>query len=173
MWIPRLWILLVTLLATAACRPAMADQPRYEVYEASTDFADGASARPLIDGTVPRDAIVNHEELRTGRDPETGQFVTSIPVEVTDALLAQGEERYRIYCTPCHGDTGEGDGLVVQHGFPAPPNLHDEAMQQLPAGFIFDVITHGYGQMFSYADRTTIEERWAIVAYLRQLQDNA
>ena len=88
----------------------------------------------------------------------------------TDALLARGRERYNIYCAPCHGLSGDADGIIVQHGFPAPPSYHDERLMKAPASAFYDAITNGYGVMYSYAARVAPRDRWAIVAYIRALQ---
>jgi mono/diheme cytochrome c family protein len=135
----------------------MERMPRYNPYEASPLFPGGSSAQPRVDGAVA-------EEDDLAPRPET------IPVPVDAALLARGQERYDIYCSPCHSVTGDGDGLVVRRGFPRPPTFHQAALHDAPDAHFYDVITHGYGAMYSYADRVTPADRWAIVAYIRALQ---
>jgi len=149
---------LTALLAAllAGCGQSMTDQPRYDTYEAASAFADGSSARLPPAGTVPQ-SWAGH-----ANDDE--------PPTATSALLQHGREQYEIYCTPCHGLAGYGDGMVVQRGFPAPPSYHDERLLDAPASHYYDVITKGYGVMYSYAERIPPKERWAIVAYIRALQ---
>ena len=146
----------------------MTDQARYEPFEASELFASGASARPLNEGTVPRSAIIDNEPLRTGRDADG--LIDYIPLEVTVEQVRRGQERFGIYCTPCHGYGGNGDGIMVERGLPAPPSFHTQQLREAPDGYIFDVITNGTGMMFSYASQVPVEDRWAIVAYVRALQ---
>lgn len=148
---------LVLFLALAACRQEMADQPRHEALEASTTFADGASARLPVAGTVSRDA-------------DLGAIPDSVPGPVDPDLLRRGKERFDIYCAPCHGPTGRGDGMIVQHGFPAPPDYLDPRLMQAADRHFYDVMTNGYGVMYPYRARVAPPDRWAIVAYIRALQ---
>lgn len=92
------------------------------------------------------------------------------PLTLNRVLLARGRERFGFYCAPCHGDTGYGDGMIVQRGFPAPPSYHSDRLRQVPDGYIFGVIGQGFGRMYGYGDRVNVEDRWAIVAYVRALQ---
>jgi mono/diheme cytochrome c family protein len=135
----------------------MAEMPRYEAYEASPLFADGAAARPRVTGTVSR------EDDRAPRPDR-------MPYAVDAALLERGRERYGIFCAPCHSVAGDGDGIVVRRGFPAPPSFHQDALRTAPDAHFYDVITNGYGAMYPYADRVPAADRWAIVAYVRVLQ---
>jgi len=149
--------LLVVLLLLSGCDQDMADQPRYDPLEASREFDDGASARLPVEGTVPREA-----------DPApTDDGVTG---SVTMATLERGRERFDIFCAPCHGRTGDGNGMVVQRGFPVPPTYHQDRLRRAPDSHFYDVITHGYGAMYSYAARVRPDDRRAIVAYIRALQ---
>ena len=107
--------------------------------------------------------------LRTGFDAQ-GQPVAHGPLPVTRELLAQGRERFNIYCAVCHGEDGYGQGIVVRRGFPPPPSYHDDRLRQAPDGYLYDVITRGHGVMLPFADRLTVDERWAVVAYIRALQ---
>src|SRR6185503_16478059 len=93
-----------------------------------------------------------------------------IPFTVNRAVLERGRERFDIYCAPCHGRTGDGNGMIVQRGFPVPPSYHIDRLRQTPAGYFFDVMTRGYGVMFPYAARVQPSDRWAIAAYIRALQ---
>jgi mono/diheme cytochrome c family protein len=146
----------------------MRDQPRYETFEASTFFADGQSARPLVTGTIARGRLPDNEAIAAGRTG--GEFVTEPPVELTAALVERGRNRFNIYCSPCHAFTGNGDGMIVQRGFRRPPSFHVERLRQAPAGHFFDVMTHGLGAMPSYAAQLDPRDRWAVVGYLRALQ---
>lgn len=164
-------ILTVVLLALllSGCFNNMRDQPRYEPLEVSQFFSDQRSARPLVDNTVPRGALIEERVFATGRT-EDGDLVEDIPAEITADLLERGQERYDIFCSPCHGFDGFGEGMIVQRGFTPPPSFHSDRLRQSPAGHYFDVITNGFGQMFSYGYRIQPDDRWAIVAYIRALQ---
>ena len=186
-------MLAIWLALIAGCdRLDMYDQPRYEPLEASKFFADGLSARPHIEGTIARGALHDDESLATGK--HGNQFVSQIPPAVygaiydrnlqkfsapfdetepsalRQALLERGRERFNIYCSVCHGRTGDGDGMIVQRGFRRPPTYHSDRLRQSADGYVFDVITTGFGAMVSYANRIEVEDRWAIVAYIRALQ---
>lgn len=160
-------VLLALLLS--GCLNNMRDQPRYEPLEVSQFFSDQRSARPLVDNTVPRGALIEERVFATGRT-EDGDLVEDIPAEITADLLERGQERYDIFCSPCHGFDGFGEGMIVQRGFTPPPSFHSNRLRQSPAGHYFDVITNGFGQMFSYGYRIQPDDRWAIVAYIRALQ---
>jgi mono/diheme cytochrome c family protein len=157
--------LVVTL---AGCRQDMHDAPRYDPLEASVAFASGASARPLIEGTIARGHLAADELLATGK--LGGQVANLFPFAITRAEIDRGEERFNIYCSPCHAKTGEGDGMVVQRGYRQPPSLHTDRLRQAPAGYFFDVMTNGFGVMPDYRAQVTVEDRWRIVAYVRALQ---
>jgi len=158
-------------LAACAETGQMVDQPYYRPLEESTFFADGRSARSFLPGTVPYiagDGSPNDPGL-TGLD-ERGQPVEGFPLPVDQDLIALGQERYGIYCTPCHGPAGEGNGRVIPYGFPEPPSLLSNQAQNLSNGQIFEIITNGQGTMFPYAYRVKPNERWAVIAYIRALQ---
>ena len=155
-------------LFLAGCRLDMHVQPKYKPLDPSSFFGDGRSARPEVPGTVAHGHLRADELLYTGR--LNGQPADAFPFPITREVLVRGRERYNIYCSPCHDYTGSGGGLVVQRGFPPPPSYHLERLTKAPAGHFFDVITNGYGAMYSYASRVTPEDRWAIVAYIRALQ---
>jgi mono/diheme cytochrome c family protein len=157
-------------------RQDMYDQPRYKPYAASALFADGASARALPPGAVPhaRGQFAGSSSGRAGtaavlRDQQA-EAARQNPYPVDMQLLRRGQQRYTIYCTPCHSPAGDGDGLVVRRGFPAPPSYHTERLRAVPDRHLYDVISHGYGIMYPYADRVEPADRWAIVAYIRALQ---
>jgi mono/diheme cytochrome c family protein len=156
------------LIALTGCRHEMYDQPRAKPLQASSFFKDGMSGRPLVVGTVPQGFLHSDDAFYDGL--EGTNLVQEIPVPLTSALLARGQERYDIYCSVCHDRNGEGNGMVVQRGFPRPPSYDIPRLQQAPAGHLYRVITYGYGVMYPYAARVTPEDRWAIVAYIRALQ---
>jgi hypothetical protein len=160
--------LFLLFIVTVGCHRDMRDQPRYEVLEASNFFANGMATRPVPKGTVPRGRLGEDEAFETGR--EAGEFVSHIPLEFDQPLLARGQERFNIYCSPCHGRTGDGDGMVVRRGFRKPPSLHIDRLRGSPAGHYFDVMTRGFGLMPAYGHQIQPRDRWAIVAYIRALQ---
>jgi hypothetical protein len=156
------------LMVLAGCRQDMHDQPRYEPLEPSTFFADGRSSRPLVEGTVARGDLRLDELLYTGK--VNGEPSETLPFPVTRELLGRGQERYNIYCTPCHDHVGNGQGMIVQRGLRPPPSFHIERLRAAPIGHFFDVITNGYGAMANYAVEVATADRWAIAAYIRALQ---
>jgi hypothetical protein len=164
------WIFLLgfVMLACAGCRHEMHDQPKSKPLEKSAFFENGSSARPLLAGTVPRGFLRTNNEFFEGL---TGtNLVEEIPLKLTRKVLERGRERYEIYCSVCHGLTGEGNGMIVQRGFPQPPSFDVDRLREAPVGHFYGVITHGYGLMLPYATRVAPEDRWAIVAYIRGLQ---
>ena len=150
------------------CRLDMHVQPKYKPLDPSSFFGDGRSARPEVPGTVAHGHLSTDELLYTGK--VNGEPADLFPFPVTRQVLERGRERFNIYCSPCHDYTGSGRGLVVQRGFPPPPSYHIDRLVKAPAGHFFDVITNGYGAMYSYAARVEPRDRWAIVAYIRALQ---
>lgn len=149
--------LLIALALLSACDQNMVQQPRYDSYEANPLFADGKTMRHPPAGVVERSRLAR---IAATRQPP-----------ISSALLARGQDRYRIYCAPCHGRSGEGNGMVPQRGFPKPPSYFEPRLLDAPDAHFYDVITHGYGVMYSYADRVPPEDRWAIAAYIRLLQN--
>ncbi|MGH6943582.1 MAG: c-type cytochrome [Geminicoccaceae bacterium] len=146
------------LLLLAACGGRdMKDQPKYEPYEAAELFPDGSAMQHPVPGTVARGDL-EAEAVLANRPP------------ISMALLARGRERYDIFCSPCHGRAGDGEGVVVQRGFPHPPSYHIERLRDAPAEHFVEVITDGWGVMYSYAARVPPADRWAIAAYIRALQ---
>ena len=160
--------LIVLALLLAGCRLDMRDQPRLEPFEASAFFANDASARPLVADTVARGQLHTDTHLYEGR--VNGQVAESFPFTVTQQILERGQERYDIFCTPCHGATGAGDGVIIDYGMRAPPSFHDPDLAAEPPGYYFTIITNGTRIMPSYAARIPPEDRWAIIAYIRALQ---
>jgi cytochrome c553 len=160
---------LALILLGQGCRPAdMYDQPKGKPLGGSSFFEDGSEARLPVEHTIPRGHLREDEWFFEGL--VDGKLVKSFPVEVTEDFIRRGRERYDIYCAVCHGATGEGNGMIVQRGFPAPPSFHVERLREAPAGHFYHVITHGYGVMYSYADRVVPMDRWAIAAYIQALQ---
>jgi len=164
-------ILASTLLLAAgalACRQDMHNQPRYKPYAVSDFFPDRRSERPQVEGTIARGQLRVDQARYTGRVGEND--IDEFPIPITRADLARGQERFNIYCSPCHGRLGDGIGLVVLRGFRQPPSYHTERLKKIPVGHFFDVITNGFGSMASYASRVAPDDRWRIAAYIRALQ---
>ena len=163
---------LAALFLLPACdlRQRMYDQPKYEAHEATPFFDDGLSARPAVEGTVARGQLRFEEHYWEGR--VDGQLATTLPARVAfdRGLLDRGRERFEIFCSPCHGRTGRGDGMIVQRGLKRPPSFHEERLREAAIGYFYDVQTNGFGAMFSYASRVPVPDRWAIAAYVRALQ---
>ena len=162
---------LAALLLTAAtgCRRDMFQQPSERPLERSDFFQDNHMAsRPPPPHTIARGHLDADEVFYTGKIGTN--LVTTFPFPITREVLLRGEERFDIYCAPCHGRTGDGDGMIRQRGYPAPPSYHIDRLRQAPVGHFFDVMTHGYGVMYSYAARVEPSDRWAIAAYIRALQ---
>ncbi len=156
------------LLLAAGCRQQMADQPSYKPLAKSTFFGDDRSARPLVQDTVSQGSLKTDEQFSTGK--AGGEPITTLPVPLTKVLLAHGQERFNIFCSPCHGRTGSGNGIVVQRGFRSPPSFHIDRLREAPIGHFFDVTTTGFGAMPDYAGQVPPADRWAIAAYIRALQ---
>ena len=161
------WVL-VTIFLLAACRQKMAVQPRYDPLEPSDFFADHMSARPRIAGTVARGEAAMTGPAMTGKI--NGADVDGYPFAVTAAVVDRGQERYNIYCSPCHGRLGDGNGMIPSRGYRHPPSYHTEALRAAKTGHFFDVMTNGFGSMPSYAAQVPVADRWAIIAYIRALQ---
>lgn len=149
--------LVIAGLALSACDLSMTQQRKFTTYAPSSLWPDGTSARALPDNVVAQGDVARAAAAKA-------------PPPVTDALLVRGRERFGIFCAPCHGAAGDGDGIIVAHGFPAPPSYYIDRLLAAPAQHFFDVVTRGYGVMFAYADRVDVEDRWAIAAYIRALQ---
>ena len=158
----------IVLLTMVGCRQDMHDQPKYIPLRESTFFTDTRSARPVVAGTVARGQLREDTLLYTGK--VNGADATTFPFAVDEKAMARGRERYDIYCAPCHGRTGAGDGMIVRRGFRVPPTLHQDRLRDSPVGHFFDVITNGFGAMPDYATQIKAEDRWAIIAYVRALQ---
>lgn len=159
---------LAAAVLLAGCRQDMHDQPKFEPYEKNAFFPDLRAGRPGVPGTVARGTLKDDLVLHTGKDGAA--FVDTLPFPLDMATLRRGRERYEIYCTPCHGAGGKGDGIVVRRGFRQAASFHDPRLRAQPAGYFFDVITSGFGAMPDYAAQVDVRDRWAIVAYVRALQ---
>jgi cytochrome c len=146
----------------------MADQPRYEPLQRSTFFGDERSARLPVPDTVARGHLDADTAFFTGKSGDTP--VGTLPFPLTRELLQRGQERFEVFCAPCHDRTGSGNGMIVQRGYRRPPSYHIDRLRQAPIGHFFDVMTHGFGSMPDYADQVPPRDRWAIAAYIRALQ---
>jgi mono/diheme cytochrome c family protein len=155
------------LLATG-CHQDMYDQPKVKPLTESHFYADGLASRQLVEGTVPRGEVRTDELLYAGK--VDGKFAEVFPFAVTAELVERGENRFNIYCSPCHGRLGNGRGMIVQRGFPQPRSFQNDTLKAAPVGYFFNVITNGYGRMYSYAPSVPVHDRWAIISYIRALQ---
>ena len=156
------------LLSLTRCRQDIHDQPNYKDLRGSAFYDDHRSARPVVEGTVARGRPYGNTPFLTGK--ENGQPVATLPMPLTREILERGRDRYRIFCTPCHGMTGDGRGIVVQRGYRQPPNFNIDRLRASPVGYFFDVQTNGFGAMMDYASQIPAADRWAIAAYVRVLQ---
>jgi cytochrome c553 len=158
----------VAIFAIAGCRQQMADQPHQRPLEPSNFFDDGMASRPVEPGTVARAGKEqNGPRFHSKVD---GKLVDTLPFEVTMEVLARGQERYEIFCSPCHDRLGTGQGMIVRRGFTPARSFHNPRLRDAPAGHFFEVITQGFGQMPSYANQLSEQDRWAVIAYIRALQ---
>lgn len=164
----RSWAFLFAALLCSGCRLEMHDQPKRDAYKESRFYSDHSSARPLPEGVIARGYLRTNSQFFEG--VKGTNLVQEIPIKITPELMERGRERFEIYCSVCHGLTGEGNGMVVQRGFPKPPSFDEERLRAAPIGHFYRVMTHGYGVMFSYANRVEPKDRWAIAAYIRALQ---
>ena len=156
------------LLVSSACRNDMHTQPRYKVYAGTDFFSDGRSERPQIEDTVARGQLHLDEARYTGK--VNGKDIETIPIQITKEDVLRGQQRFNIYCSPCHGRAGNGQGMIVARGLRQPPSYYDERLLNAPVGHFFDVMSNGYGSMYSYASRVAVDDRWRIAAYIRALQ---
>ena len=179
------------LLFLSSCRRDMQDQPKAKAYRSSSFFKDGLSSRAPVAGTVPRGWLRENSEFFTGKKRK-GEGTTAkqigpavpagasvaaypddiekFPLPITPEILDRGQQRFEIFCSACHGKTGEADGMIVRRGFRKPPSYHDPRLRAAPVGHFFDVVTNGWGAMPSYAAQIPVQDRWAIIAYIRALQ---
>lgn len=156
------------LTALCGCRQEMYDQARYKPLGESSFYTDRRASRPLPEGTVARGWLREDQRLYAGK--EGTHLVTALPMPLTRELLARGQERFNIFCTPCHDRTGGGHGMVVRRGYQPPPSFHIDRLREAPVGHFFDVMTNGFGAMPDYASQIELPDRWAIAAYVKALQ---
>ena len=161
-------ICILGILFCCGCRRDMQDQPRYKPLRASRFFPDSRSARPIPRGTIAQDELNDIDVLHTGTGD--GGFTSTFPMRITRPILERGQERYNIFCTPCHGFLGDGNGMIARRGFKWPANLHTDRLRNAPPGYLFQVVSNGYGAMPAYRDQISPQDRWDILAYVRTLQ---
>ncbi|HYT76278.1 MAG TPA: cytochrome c [Vicinamibacterales bacterium] len=156
------------LLVAAGCRQDMHNQPKAIPLRESMFFKNGSSARPLVDDTVPRGALQDDAAFFTGK--QGAGEVDALPFPLTADVLDRGEQRFNVYCAPCHDLTGSGRGMIVRRGYRQPPSYHIDRLRQIPIGHFYDVMTNGFGAMPDYRAQVAPRDRWAIAAYIRALQ---
>jgi hypothetical protein len=159
---------LTAAVLLAGCRQDMHDQPKFIPLRESGFYGDHRSARPIVEGTVARGHLDDDDLLSAGK--VDGQDATVFPFPVTAEVMARGQERYNIFCAPCHDRTGRGNGMVVRRGYRQPPSYHIDRLRQAPVGHFFDVMTNGFGAMPDNRAQVPVRDRWAIIAYIRALQ---
>lgn len=164
-----IWIGAFAIALTGCSRLDMQDQPKYKPQRPSDFFADGRSGRPELEGTVARGSLNEDTAYYTGKDAK-GEDVAEFPITVDKTFILRGQQRYDVYCSPCHGRIGNGLGMIVRRGFKQPPSYHIDRLRDAPVGHYYDVITNGYGAMLNYASQVQPRDRWAIIAYIRALQ---
>ncbi len=158
-------------LGMAGCHTDMWVQPKTKPQSESKFFPDGQASRPLVAGTIARDHLREDEGFFTGA--RAGKWLDQIPMKVDEALVKRGQDRFKTFCTPCHGQLGDGKGMIAQRGLQLRrpvATYHTQRLRDMPVGHFYDVITNGYGAMYSYASRIEPQDRWAVVAYIRALQ---
>ena len=163
-----LGVALLLVLALGGCREDMQDQPRLKPLARSDFYADGRSERPLVANTIARGQLRADKYFYSGMI--NGQPGNVMPFPVTAEVLSRGQERFNIYCSPCHSKLGDGNGMIVQRGYRRPPSFHIDRLRQAPLGHFYDVMTNGFGAMPSYAPQIPPRDRWAIISYIRALQ---
>jgi mono/diheme cytochrome c family protein len=156
------------LLVAAGCRQDMHNQPKAIPLRESVFFKNASTARPLVEGTVARGTLQDDAAFFTGKNGAVE--LDALPFPLTAEVLDRGEQRFNIYCTPCHGLSGEGDGMIVRRGYRQPPSYHIDRLRQAPLGHFYDTITNGFGAMPDYRAQIAPRDRWAIAAYVRALQ---
>jgi mono/diheme cytochrome c family protein len=173
-------LLIAVGLLGAACRRDMQDQPRYKPYKEAAFFNDKLTTRPPVEGTVARGNLRDDAQLYTGKTEgaavapgpgnEFAGFAATFPFPVTEEVLRRGQDRFAIVCANCHGPLGDGNGMVARRGFAGVKTYHDDRLRNAPVGYIFDVITNGFGKMPALEQQIPVKDRWAIVAYVKALQ---
>ncbi|HHB90477.1 MAG TPA: cytochrome c [Anaerolineae bacterium] len=160
--------MVLALVVLSGCTMTMRQQPRVDPYRPAPFFGNERSALPPVEDTVPYGEARLDAFLYTGQ--VDGQYVEAFPFEITQEDLEYGRQRYEIYCAPCHGFTGNGDGMIVQRGFRAPQSFNQDRLREAAPGYFFYAITNGFGAMPSYANRIPVRDRWLIIAYIKALQ---
>lgn len=155
--------LVFSLVSGCQIQQDMARQPKNKPLTPTSFFEDGRSERPLVENTVARGSLAD-DDLFVPKDSN------AFPLPLTPALLSRGQERYKIFCTPCHGLQGDGNGMVAMRGMKHPPTYHQDRLRQVPNGYLYDVVTNGFGAMLGYSAQILPADRWAIIAYVRALQ---
>jgi mono/diheme cytochrome c family protein len=155
--------------AAAACRQDMHNQPKAIPLRESMFFTNGSSARPLVEDTVARGTLQDDIDFYTGKDA-AGKELETLPFPLTAEVLDRGEQRFNIYCSPCHDINGTGQGMIVRRGYRQPPSYHTDRLRSMPIGHFYDVMTNGFGAMPDYRAQIAPRDRWAIAAYIRALQ---
>lgn len=186
----KICVICVLLLIASGCRRDMQDQPKMKAFRGTSFFGDGLSARQPIPGTVARGFLRSDTEFFTGKKRRTAagppqpaqqagaqanaypDDIDYFPIPVTEDVVKRGRERYNIFCSACHGFTGNGDGMIVRRGFRRAASFNDDRLRQAPVGHFFDAITNGWGAMPSYAPQIAVQDRWAVIAYIRALQES-
>lgn len=163
-----MFVALAGVSLLTGCRLDMHNQPKYIPLRASEFFADGRSERPLVPGTVPRGSVREDTAFYTGLEGD--KVVDAMPVPVNKDLLKRGQERFNIYCAPCHSVLGDGEGMIARRGYLRPPSFHEDRLRNAPLGHFYRVMTYGSGAMPDYAQQVSPADRWAIAAYIRALQ---
>ena len=182
-------VLLAAVCFAAGCRQDMQDQPKMKPYRGTSFFGDGLSMRQPVPGTIPRGYLRSDSVLFTGKKEKPAAQASASPVPaagtntnpyaddtdtfpfpITEATVQRGRQRYEIFCSVCHGFTGRGDGMIVRRGYRKAADFHEDRLRQAPVGHFFDAITNGWGAMPSYAPQIPVQDRWAIIAYVRALQ---
>jgi len=158
----------LSLLVATGCRQDMQDQPKFFPQRGTDFYADGRSVRPQVEHTVARNQL--HEDAYFYTGLVNGKEGDGLPFAVTPEVMARGQERFNVYCTPCHSRVGNGAGMIVQRGYRPAGDFHTDRLRNAPLGHFFAVMTNGYGAMPDYAAQVTPEDRWAIAAYIRALQ---
>ena len=156
------------VLLLSSCREDMHNQPRFNPLRENTFYEDQRSARPLLEGTIARGQLEDDSLLYTGK--VDGKEVDQFPFAISAQDLGRGHERYNIYCSPCHSQLGDGNGMIVQRGFKRPPSYFEARLLKAPVGHFFNVMTGGWGSMGDYSAQIPVADRWRIAAYVRALQ---
>lgn len=149
--------------------PNMDDQQKYKAQSESGYFADGRTMRIPVEGTVARNELFKDTAYYQGKT-ENGNFIENSPISADNLVLQRGKNRYNVYCAPCHNFNGDGKGIIISKGFLPPPDFHQQKYREYPDGQIYDVVSNGFRNMPKYNHQIPVKDRWAIVAYVRDLQ---